>query len=222
MNLLLLKKPGINCNLSEYKECTRERTKSNPLESISDKQLMLQVKSGQLDHLNPLFERYHRPLFRFFCRYGRDVSSSEDLVQTVFLRILKYRHNYTGNGSFKTWLFHIARNVNNDQHRRKSVTEARDLENWEKQLHDPQAGPGDEMIRREELALLRKALQGLSAEQREIIVMSKLQGMPYQSIAELQGCTVGNVKVKVFRAMRSLKQVYAQLDDSRSDHTKQK
>lgn len=180
---------------------------------------MLQVKSGKLDHLNLLFERYHRSLFRFFCRYGRDASSSEDLVQTVFLRILKYRNNYTGKGSFKTWLFHIARNVHNDQHRRKPLTEFQDTANWEKHLHDPQATPGAEMIRREELALLRKALQVLPAEQREIIVMSKLQGMPYQSIAELQGCTVGNVKVKVFRAMRSLRQIYARLDDPSTDHT---
>lgn len=180
---------------------------------MSDKQLMMQVKSGQLDRLGMLFERYHRLLFQFFYRQCRDAPVSEDLVQSVFLRMLKYRHSYRGDGAFKTWMFHIARNVRYDQFQRKPTPDLQNIDDWEDQLPDPHFSPGEAVIRREELAILRRAIQLLPPEHREIIVLSKLQDLPYQAIAEMLGCTVGHVKVKVFRAMRRLKQAYAELDD---------
>jgi RNA polymerase sigma-70 factor (ECF subfamily) len=72
---------------------------------------MLQVKAGQVDQLGLLFERYHRILFSFFYNLNRNVEMSEDLVQNVFMRILKYKHRFKGDGEFKTWMFHIAKNV---------------------------------------------------------------------------------------------------------------
>ena len=57
---------------------------------------MLKVKQGNLDQLGLLFERYHRILFRFFQNYHQ-AAESQDLVQTVFLRILKYRQQFNEN-----------------------------------------------------------------------------------------------------------------------------
>lgn len=75
---------------------------------------MLKVKDGNLDQLGLLFERYHRLLYRFFQNYHQRVEC-QDLVQTVFMRILKYRTQFNENeGEFKTWMFRIARNVNMD------------------------------------------------------------------------------------------------------------
>lgn len=75
------------------------------LDSTSDNALMTKVKEGDLDKLGLLFERYNRRLYRFFYRLTRRRDISEDLVQGVFERILKYRHSYTINGSFSTWIF---------------------------------------------------------------------------------------------------------------------
>ena len=73
---------------------------------------MLKVKSGDVDRMGLLFERYHRPLFGFlYHMLGGSRASSEDLVQNVFYRMLKYRHTYTGEGEFRTWMYHLARNV---------------------------------------------------------------------------------------------------------------
>lgn len=82
---------------------------------------MTRVREGDLDKLGLLFERYKRPLYGFFYGLNRDQELSEDLVQNTFLRILKYRHLFRGDGDFKTWMFHIARNVSHDQYRKNKI-----------------------------------------------------------------------------------------------------
>ena len=61
---------------------------------MSDEELMSQVRSGVGEMLGVLFERYHVPLFNFYLKLTGDRPVSEDLVQEVFFRILKYRHSY--------------------------------------------------------------------------------------------------------------------------------
>ena len=90
---------------------------------------MLKVKDGNLDKLGLLFERYKKPLFGFFYNMNKDAELSEDLVQNVFLRILKYRYLFRGEGDFKTWMFHIARNVMNDHYRKNKFKNTDDVEN---------------------------------------------------------------------------------------------
>jgi RNA polymerase sigma-70 factor (ECF subfamily) len=80
---------------------------------------MYQVRSGQVDRLAVLYDRYQAKLFGFFKGMTQDRELSADLVQNVFYRILKYKHQFQG-GQFRTWLFHIARNVHHDQYRRKN------------------------------------------------------------------------------------------------------
>ena len=75
---------------------------------------MLEVRDGGLERLAPLFERHHVPLYNYYLRMTRDRELSEDMVQEVFLRILKYRHTFRGEGDFTPWLYHIARNVRID------------------------------------------------------------------------------------------------------------
>ena len=75
---------------------------------------MLAVQHGDIPALGVLFERYHAALFDFLSRVTGDRASGEDMVQDVFVRILKYRTTYRDVGSFETWLFRIARNARAD------------------------------------------------------------------------------------------------------------
>ncbi len=69
-------------------------------------------------------------------------------------------------------------------------------------------GPKQTAAKGQDLALLRRALDRLPAEKREILVLSRFQDMKYEEIAAVLGCEVGTVKVRVFRAMRALEQAY--------------
>lgn len=178
---------------------------------LEDNALMLKVKDGDLAKLGLLFERYKKPLFGFFYGMNKDAGLSEDLVQNVFFRILKYRYLFRGEGDFKTWMFHIARNVNHD-HFRKIKWKGKDsLDQWQERLttHENRQ---TEFQQAEELELLAMALDKLSEEKREIILLSKYHDKKYREIGEVLGCSEGAVKVKVFRAMQELKDVYKQLE----------
>ncbi|MFC6225414.1 RNA polymerase sigma factor [Hymenobacter artigasi] len=72
------------------------------MDSLTDNALMLRVKAGDVDRMGLLFERYHRPLFGFLYHMLGRAAACDDLVQTVFYRMLKYRHTFTGDGEFRT------------------------------------------------------------------------------------------------------------------------
>ena len=80
---------------------------------------MRAVRDGDVSQLGQLFERYHARLFEFLNRMTGNRVAAEDLVQDVFVRILKYRGTYRDDGRFETWLFRIARNARADYFRRR-------------------------------------------------------------------------------------------------------
>jgi len=187
------------------------KTPASPLETLSDNALMLKVKDGDLDRLGLLFERYKKPLFGFFYGMNKDAELCEDLVQNVFFRILKYRYLFRGEGDFKTWMFHIARNVNHDHYRKNKLGKRETVEEWNEKL-----GHSDiytaQVQQDEELKMLSLAMDRLPEDKREILLLSKFQDKKYKEIGEIIGCSEGAVKVKVFRALQDLKAVYKQLE----------
>ncbi len=181
------------------------------MEALSDNSLMVKVRDGDLDRLGMLFERYKKPLYGFFYGLCRDQDLSEDLVQNTFLRILKYRHLFRGDGDFRTWMFHIARNVNNDHYRKDKLKAKDSVEDWQERLGHNE-NQSTEMQHDEEQQMLSMAMDRLPADKREILLLSKYQEKKYKAIGEILGCSEGTVKVKVFRALQELKVVYQQLE----------
>lgn len=174
---------------------------------ISDEELMSQVRSGVGEMLGVLFERYQLPLFNFFYKLTGNRTASEDLVQEVFLRILKYRHSYRSQTGFRAWLYQIARNARVDLLRRRQHTEV----SWEPEM-SPGVVPDDSAQQQQESALLYMALQELPEEKREVLVLSRFQDLKYEQIAEIVGCEVSTVKVKVHRALQDLREIFRGLE----------
>ena len=173
---------------------------------------MLLVKSGDTDRLGLLFERHHRALYGFFLRLTGKIEVSEDLVQNVFLRMLKYRATYTGQGEFKTWMYHLARNVHADYYQKnKRMGYSDDFSHLENSLRDAY-NPEEQTQKEEEMNLLQTALNQLEVEKREILILSRYQGLKYKDIAELYGCSEGAMKVRAFRALDELKSIYLKLE----------
>src|SRR5579884_672509 len=172
----------------------------------SDVDLMLQVRRGNLAGLAELFERYHKPLFRYFLHLSGDRDMSEDLAQETFFRVLKHRDTFDPRRPFSPWLYQIARNLHMDQMRKRkfeSIPEG----------HDPVSmqDTDEKLGRQQEISLLRRALDRLPLEKREVLILSRFQDMKYEEIATVLGCEVGTVKTRVFRAMRALSEAYHQL-----------
>ena len=179
----------------------------------SDNALMSAVTEGAVSKLAILFERHHRPLYRYFISMTRDPQISEDLVQDVFFRILRYRATYDPRQSFTAWMYQIAKNANVDRIRQKrgEVIEIDELSLGNREPASPGPDPETSAVQAQDVKRIRQAMELLPPEKREILVFCRFQGMKYEEIAEVLGCGVGTVKVRVYRAMRALAEIYATL-----------
>lgn len=181
----------------------------------SDHDLMLAVRAGDLRKLGDLFERHHRALYGFFVRLTRDREVSEDLVQMVFYRILKYRHTYRDEGKFSAWIYHLARKILADHFtsrrgRAALAAETDDTAPWE-QVPDSAPTPATRAAVADDLSLLHRALAELPTEQRELLTLARFQGLSQEEIARLFDTTVGAVKVRIHRAFVALRDRYFRL-----------
>lgn len=171
----------------------------------TDEQLMEQVSQENLAALSVLFDRYQVPLYNFFYRQNYDGALSEDLVQTVFERILKYRQSYVTGMTFRSWIYQIARNVKTDHY--KSRYKISDFVQPD-ELKITTTSIEQKLTQQEDLQQLELAMQQLPAPQREILVMTRFQKMKYGEVATILQCSEGAVKVKVHRALKQLRQIF--------------
>jgi RNA polymerase sigma factor (sigma-70 family) len=178
------------------------------LNALSDNSLMLKVKAGDLDKMGLLFERYHRALFGFLYHSTNHRATSEDLVQTIFYRMLKYRHTFTGEGEFRSWMYHLARNVLNDEYKKTNrlFYQENYIEISDKSYSESDLERGLEQVEVNEV--LQKSLSKLSNEYREVLVLSRFQDLSYQEIGEVLNISEANVKVRVHRAIKELRHIY--------------
>lgn len=179
-------------------------------ESI-DNQLMFRVKEGNLDQMALLFDRHHRLLYGFFYHNTGLKDESEDLVQTVFMNMIRSRATFTGSFKFETWMYTIARNALKDYYRKNKKSSAFvDTDQVEHQLQDSTSAD-DKINRKEEENILKKALEQLSETDRELIILSRYKEMKYQEIAILLNLSEGAIKVRIHRAVKQLRENYQQL-----------
>lgn len=177
----------------------------------SDNSIMEQVREGEVNKLGVLFERHHLLLFNFFLRSCGDRAASEDLVQEVFLRILRYRHTFRGESKFTVWMFSIARNTFADHYRKRQREQPLTEEQHERAHPDPLAS--EALAERDEHKLLHKALARLSPEKREVLLLSRFQELKYEDIAEMLHCPVGTIKARVHWALKDLREHFLELTE---------
>lgn len=205
-------------DLSEFRVSTGPAaanvTRRHPVETarpVSDHELMIAVRDGELDALGELFERHHGPLFGFLAKLTGDRTAAEDIAQIVFQRILKYRHTYRDEGQFTAWMYHMARRCAADHFRRSqaapAATDPSDLNNHA----DDRPHAGDHATARDDRALLHRALARLQRDEREILLLSRFQELSFAEIAGILECSVGAAKVRAHRALRELRDIYFQL-----------
>jgi RNA polymerase sigma-70 factor (ECF subfamily) len=171
----------------------------------SDSELMRQVRAGRTGALATLFERHHARLYRYCLRMTGDRQASEDLVQDVFMRMLRYRATFKDDSSFVPWMFGIGRNacvahLRDTKTDRRRAAEAEPEATEESIGHDPVADQQAELVRR--------ALLALPVDKREVLVLSRYEYKSYEEIARALGTSAGAVKVRVHRAIKELRDVY--------------
>jgi len=180
--------------------------------TTTDEQLMDRLRAGHRSAGGILFDRYHVKLYQFFWRMCQDRSLSEDLTQVTFERLLRYRSSYQSGQSVRTWLYQIARHAAYDHFKKNKLrisdfTEADDL---------GKADPNHRLEEADQKAQLQEAMNQLRPELREVLILTRYQGMRYQEAAQILDCSEGAVKVRVHRAIKELRTVFFNLENQSS------
>ena len=175
------------------------------VKETSDSDLMRQVRGGRTVALATLFERHHSLLYCYCLRMTGNRAAAEDLVQDVFMKMLKYKATFKDDSELVPWMFGIARNSCLAHLKRRAsdhvpATPAVE-EVADEAVHDE---PHDER----QSELVRQALLRLPPERREVLVLSRYEYKSYDEIARVLDCSVGAVKVRVHRAMKQLREIY--------------
>jgi RNA polymerase sigma factor (sigma-70 family) len=173
--------------------------------AIPDETIMLNVKDGNLSAMSVLFDRYNVKIFNFFLKMGLTRDESQDLTQNLFYRMIKYRNSFKPGSTFKTWIYRIARNLHTDY----SLQQKRSRELIiQTESYSPEVTEETASFPEEDFERLERALSELADTQREILVLSRYQGLKYSEISPIVNQSVPAIKVAVYRAIKQLRVIY--------------
>jgi RNA polymerase sigma-70 factor, ECF subfamily len=181
----------------------------------ADEVLMLRYKEGDLEAFEILLERYQQPLFTFVLRFCNDYHQAEDLVQEVFLRLIKSAKTYEPKAKFSTYIYTFAHNICIDNFRRgkkrktTSLSQPIDVEQeltFEDTVKDERANPEKEYRQRTLEKALQEAVSELPEEQREVFLLREQMNLPFEEIARVVGCLPSTAKSRMRYALQSIRQ----------------
>ncbi len=181
----------------------------------ADEDLMVLYQRGEVRAFELLLSRHRKPVYNFILRFVGDKETAEDLLQEVFMRVIKGAEAYKRQAKFTTWLYTIARNLCVDQTRRRKHRKHASLDAPMDSSAD--AGTLLDVIPSSEMASDRKsanrelqlrmqhAIAGLVEDQREVFVMREFLDLPFKQIAEIVGVPENTVKSRMRYALEKLR-----------------
>jgi RNA polymerase sigma-70 factor (ECF subfamily) len=173
-------------------------------EWMDEQALIGSARKGDARAFNQLVLRYQSMAYNVAYRILSDPDAAADATQDAFLSAFRAMRKFRG-GSFKAWLLRIVTNACYDQLRAKQRRPTSSLDDLPVEvdhtnyLHDPAEQPDEFVERRELSALIQAGISTLPVEQRVILVLSDVQGMSYQEVAEVTGISLGTVKSRLSR-----------------------
>jgi RNA polymerase sigma-70 factor, ECF subfamily len=155
-----------------------------------------------------LYQKYHQDVFQFLFYLVRNKEHAEDLVQEVYIRVLKSYNRFEGRSSEKTWLFSIARNVAIDFFRKQKGWKQRIIEKFDwatLKAKDGDPIPEEMIVQKEEIRWVFNCLDHCTVDQRAVIVFRFMQDMTISETATALGWSESKVKTTQHRALKVLK-----------------
>lgn len=169
------------------------------------------------ENFRTLFERYYRPIRRFFSRRGLSSDESRDLTQETFVRVFQGIGEFRRDAPFEVWLFQIAANAYRNSLRSASTRKRANqvafwdvaLEPFSRSVFAPEphaiAEPLEHVLQEERGRLLRAAIAALPAQMRRCLVLRVYQDHTYEEIAFVLRLSIETVKAHLFQARRRLR-----------------
>lgn len=183
--------------------------------------LVERARAGDDEAFSELVLGYERFVYNTACRAlsagGRSIDVADDVAQAAFIKAWRNIKSFRGDCTFSTWLYRITVNTARDllrvESRRPTVSLTRDDEadddgsEWDIPLTSGDTVPEDALDRKEAILAVRRAIEELPEDQRQVIVMRDLHELSYQEISETLGVEMGTVRSRINRGRQKLKNI---------------
>lgn len=181
----------------------------------ADALLVARAKRGETAAFEMLVVKYQRRIERLISRMVRDTDLVQDIAQESFIRAYRALPQFRGESAFYTWLYRIAVNTA----KKALVEKKRDPLVLESALASPEDGeepsrvenelsdgetPEAVLASKEVAATVNAAIDALSEDLRQAIVLREIEGLSYEEIADVMNCPIGTVRSRIFRAREAI------------------
>ncbi len=183
---------------------------------ISDTQIIERTLGGEPEAFNELVYRWERHIYGLTLRMlGRD-EEAKDATQETFISAYRNLSKFRGEAKFSSWIYRIALNICNTRLRGRRNTISIDEEREEHGFELAQDGDDiTENIQKQQIAQhVRRALQGLPPEMRQVIVMKEYEGLKFNEIADILSLPLSTVKTRMYTGLAELKKRLAHLREA--------
>jgi RNA polymerase sigma-70 factor (ECF subfamily) len=194
---------------------------SEPLNDLSDEDLLTRFRDGQTEAFGVLVRRYERELYGYLRRYLGDASLADDVFQNTFLQLYTKAGQYEPGRPVRPWLYTIATHQAIDALRRQGRHQAVSLDQSREELPNGEVrslvellesrgpGPTDQLEEEERRQHVRASVERLPDFLKQVVVMAYYQGMKYREIAEALDIPVGTVKSRLHAALVKLHEAWS-------------
>jgi RNA polymerase sigma-70 factor (ECF subfamily) len=185
---------------------------------VDDRELVDAARAGDREAFRALFERYHRRAFALAYGVVHNQDDALDIVQDAFIKAHRYLDRFEGTSTFYTWLYRIVMNLAIDhirKHRRLRPVELTDASVGDGDGETAVGGdallprilggnPGRALLDKEIRERIDRALAELSDNHRAVLVMRELEGLSYEEMAQVMGCSKGTIMSRLFHARKNM------------------
>jgi RNA polymerase sigma-70 factor, ECF subfamily len=170
---------------------------------VSDRELVEACQRGDRDAFRALFETYKDKVYSIAFRFSGDEATAMDIAQDTFVKLFSCIRDFRGDSSFDTWIYRLVVNSCLD-YRRRSWRLLPLADDFAGTLRMSGSDSLEDLLRSEADSRVRSAVDRLSTDLRIVIVLRYTEGLSYEQIAEVLGCSTGTVASRLNRAHKKL------------------
>lgn len=186
--------------------------KDLPPDKRHDYQLLRRFAEGDEKAFLEIYDTYSKKLLQYTYRCMGDWQEAEDIVQEVFVQVMKDASTFEPRASLSTWIYRIATFMCLKRHRdrgirRRIIDRESAAGTFEKPVADEDGARSSEVA--EQVAAIRKIVETLPSDQKTAFVLREYDGKSYEEIGKITDSEIGTVKSRIFRARQAIREVMA-------------
>lgn len=176
--------------------------------------LVLRAKNGDMQAFEQIVLQYEKLVYNIAYKIFSNAEDAKDVSQDVFIKLYRNISKYEGTSSFKTWLYTIAYNTCIDEIRKRKKAKISSMDkmiegdenNFERQFASNEPTPEQQVLIKEEISAVERAINKLNEDHKMIIVLRDIRQLSYDEIVQITGLSLGTVKSRINRARKKLKE----------------